>query len=408
MSGGAAATGRYRWTILAVGVIAQGALAALQQGLPALGPVLREELSLSLAEVGVVLTSVAWGVMLTLLAWGWLADRIGERIVISAGLGGGALALVLASSADGYGELVASLALAGALTASASAASGRAVIGWFGRSERGLALGIRQMSVPLGGAVAALALPVLAAAGGLRAALLGLAVAAALAAVIAALWIREPPPPPPNRPVVDSPPPLRDRRVWRLALGSALLVCAQVAITSFVVLFLHDHRGVAAGTAAGALAAIQVGGALSRLVVGRRSDLSGRRVAPLLSLALATAVAVGATAALADAPLALLIPVLLAAGVLAMSWNGLSFTATAEISGRARAGTAIGLQQTVMRGLSAAAGVGFGVLVAATSWPAGFALLTVFPLAGWWVLRPLADEEEDRILARERRLAAAA
>jgi sugar phosphate permease len=399
---------RYRWTILGVGVIAQGALAALQQGLPALGPALREEFGLSLAQVGLVLTSAALGVMVTLLAWGWLADRIGERIVISAGLGGGALALVGAAEVDGYGALIAMLALAGALSASASAASGRAVIGWFGRSERGLALGIRQMSVPLGGAVAALALPLLAAAGGLEAALLGLAAGAAGASLIAALWIREPPPPPPNRPVVDSPPPLRDRRVWRLSLGSGLLVCAQIAITSFVVLFLHDHRGVAAGTAAGALAAIQVGGALARLVAGRRSDLRGRRIAPLLRLAAATAVAVAATAALVDAPLVLLVPVLLTAGVLAMSWNGLSFTATAEISGRARAGTAIGLQQTVMRGISAAAGVGFGAFVAATSWPAGFAALALFPLVGWWILRPLAGEEEDRISARERRLAAAA
>ena len=61
-----------------------------------------------------------------------------------------------------------------------------------------------------------------------------------------------------------------------------------------------------------------------------------------------------------------------------------------------------------MRALSAGAGVGFGALVAATSWPVGFGVLALLPLAGWWVLRPLVGEEEDRILARERRLAAAA
>lgn len=399
---------RYRWAILAVGVVAQGALAALQQGLPALGPALREEFGLSLTEVGLVLTSAAWGVMLTLLAWGWLADQIGERLVISSGLAGGALALVGAAQVDGVGALIGMLALAGALSASAAAASGRAVIGWFARTERGLALGIRQMSVPLGGAVAALSLPLLVSLGGLQAAFLGLAAAAALAALAAALWIREPPPPPANRPVIDSPPPLRDGRVWRLSIGSALLVCAQVSITSFAVLFLHDHRGVAAGAAAGALAAIQVGGALARLVAGRRSDLAGRRIAPMKRIALATAFAVVGIAAAVDAPLPVLLTVLIAAGMLAMSWNGLSFTAAAEIAGRDRAGTAMGLQQTVMRGLSAGTGVGFGALVAATSWPVGFALLAALPLAGWWVLRPLEGEEEDRILARERRLAAAA
>jgi hypothetical protein len=60
-----------------------------------------------------------------------------------------------------------------------------------------------------------------------------------------------------------------------------------------------------------------------------------------------------------------------------------------------------------MRGLSAGAGVGFGALVAATSWPAAFGLLALLPLTGWALLAPLVDEEEDRIRARTARLAQA-
>jgi sugar phosphate permease len=130
-------------------------------------------------------------------------------------------------------------------------------------------------------------------------------------------------------------------------------------------------------------------------------------VAPLRRLGLASALAIAASAALTDAPLALLVPVLLVAGVLTMSWNGLAFTATAELSGRDRAGTAIGLQQTVMRALSSGAGVGFGAFVAATTWSLGFAVLALLPLAGWWIMRPLVAEEETRIAAREQRIAAA-
>ena len=119
------------------------------------------------------------------------------------------------------------------------------------------------------------------------------------------------------------------------------------------------------------------------------------------------AIAIAAVALLADAPLVLLLPVLLAAGVLTMSWNGLSFTAAAEMAGRDRAGTALGLQGTIMRVPSAVAGVAFGALVSATSWPAAWGVLTVLPLAGWWLLRPLEGEEEGRIRARAARLAAA-
>ena len=46
---------------------------------------------------------------------------------------------------------------------SSTAASGRVVLGWFSARERGLAMGIRQTAQPLGVAIAAATLPVLAA-----------------------------------------------------------------------------------------------------------------------------------------------------------------------------------------------------------------------------------------------------
>src|SRR5262249_31185074 len=66
------------------------------------------------------------------------------------------------------------LTLAGMAGASVSAASGRAVMGWFAADERGFALGIRQTAVPLGWAIAALALPPVVHAGGLSAGLAAL------------------------------------------------------------------------------------------------------------------------------------------------------------------------------------------------------------------------------------------
>jgi sugar phosphate permease len=391
---------RYRWTILAVGVGAQTSLAALQQGMPALGPALREAYGLSLSEVGAVLAAASWGILATLLLWGWLADRTSERVVISSGLAGAGAVLVATATTTSVGWLITGLVVAGAFGASSAAASGRAVMGWFPRSERGFALGIRQMAVPIGGALTAFILPALS---GVRPALLTLAAGCFAGALAAAIWLREPPPT--DHTPAKAPPPFRDPRAWRLATGSGLLVCAQVAMIAFVVLFLHDHRGISAATAAAGLGVIQVGGAIARVWAGRNSDKLGRRIVPLRRHALGMGGFLLATAALADAPLAVLAPVLLVAGILTMSWNGLSFTAAAEMAGRERAGTALGLQGTIMRVISAGAGVGFGAVVAATSWPAAFALLALLPLTGWWLLRPLVGEEERRARARERRLA---
>ena len=70
-----------------------------------------------------------------------------------------------------------------------------------------------------------------------------------------------------------------------------------------------------------------------------------------------------------------------------MSWNGLSFTAAAELAGGMRSGAAIGFQQSVLSGVGAAAPVLFAALVAATSWRAGFALAALCPLAAAVVMR---------------------
>jgi sugar phosphate permease len=257
-------------------------------------------------------------------------------------------------------------------------------MGWFGHAERGTALGIRQMATPLGGGIAALALPVLAAHGGLRAALLALAAGVLAAAAASAVWIRTPPQVEPDgrpavagaegRPAVagaegagdagagrsdagaaarragwdGQPAPVRDRRIWRLATGGALLVVGQLSLVGYLTLFLHDRRGWPAGSAAGVLAVVQLGGAVVRVLAGRWSDRRGVRIAPMRELALAGTMLFALTAALADGPAALLLPVIVVTGVVSMSSNGLAFTATGEIAGQARAGSAMGLQNTAL------------------------------------------------------------
>lgn len=397
---------RYRWVILAVGALGAGAFAALRMGLPALGPALRDTYGLSLGEVGAVFAAVAVGVMLTLVPWGILTDRIGERPVLAGGLTATGLALVGAALAPSLPYLLAGLLLAGMAGASATGASGRAVMGWFARTERGFALGIRQMALPLGGALASLTLPLIAGVGGVGAALMALAGLSFAAALAAALWMRDAPPPPAAIPPADSPPPTRDARIWRLGAAGTLLVAGQSALLAFLVLFLHDARGLSVTAAAAMLAAIQVGGAAARLVAGRRSDREGRRIAPMRRIAAALGTLTALTAALTTAPGALLYPVLAATSIAAMTWNGLAFTAAAEISGRARAGTAMSIQNAMNAAGSVVAPMAFGLIVDATSWAVAFGVLATAPAIAFAVLAPLVDDERERARARERRLAA--
>jgi MFS family permease len=100
-----------------------------------------------------------------------------------------------------------------------------------------------------------------------------------------------------------------------------------------------------------------------------------------------------------------LLPLLVIGGAAISSWNGLSFTAAAEIAGRARAGTAMSLQNMLVSILGAAASPLFGLLVEATSYRAAYLSIAAAPILGWFVLGPLETDEEERAEARRRRLA---
>jgi MFS family permease len=208
-------------------------------------------------------------------------------------------------------------------------------------------------------------------------------------AVAGAIGLREAPAEE-GTPLGDVVHPLRDGRMWGLAVGSGLIVTAQISLMAFTVLFLHGVRGLSTAAAAGVFALMQVIGAALRIVVGRWSDRVGARIVPLLKLAFALAVAIAVSAALTSAPLAFFIPVFVVAGALSQSWNGLSFTAAAEIAGRSRAGAALGFQQTALAVASAVAPPLFAVLVESTSWGIAFGLAATLPLAGAGLMRRIS------------------
>jgi MFS family permease len=379
--------GRYRWLVLAAGTAAQTSFSAVIIGLPVLAPALRDAHSLSLVQVGVVLDSLWVGTLLTLLPWGVLADRFGERLVLAAGLTACGAALIGAGYAGGFGSLILLIGLAGAAGASVNAASGRAVMQWFPAAERGFALGVRQTAIPLGGLISALVLPTLS----LRSSFVFMAGLCVLGALFGAAAIREAA----GLAEDDVLEPrglgatLRDHRLWLLCAGSSLYLVAQLAITGFLVLFFHDERGLSDGEAAGVLAGVQVVAVVLRIGGGRWSDRIGSRLRPLRLVGLASALTLVLATALLSAPLAVLIAGFVLAGGWSMAWNGLSFTAAAEIAGRSRSGAALGMQQSALAAAGAIVPPAFAAVVAASSWRVGFAVAALFPLAGVQLLRPL-------------------
>lgn len=346
----------HRWKVLAAGVAANASFSAVFSGIPVTSVVLRSDYRLSNTQLGLALGLLSLGVALGELPWGVLTDRWGDRKVLLAGLLGASAALGLlmlyalpGQGAASFAWLCAGLMLAGLLGGSVNGASGRAIMGWFGEGERGLAMSIRQTAVPLGGGLGALLLPTLAAHAGFGAVFAAL-MAACLASVGLVLrWLREAPVTPAHvaASVAAASTALRSKLVWRLALGIGLLCAPQVALLSFGGIFLQESAQASVLAISVLLTLVQLGAAAARIASGRWTDRRGQRRDYLRGCALASAVLFGLLGVLAlsgqASRLAWLAPLLAVAGVVVSAWHGVAYTELAVAAGAGQVGTALGL-----------------------------------------------------------------
>ncbi len=334
--------------------MSQVGVSVVEQGIPTLTGFIKADLRLSAAAAGGLVAAFTVGRVLGSYAAGLAADRLGERRVLV--VGGAATGVVVGIAVSlPLGLLVGALVLAGMTSAASTPAGGRLVLLAFPRNRRGLALGVRQTGVPIGGLVAAALLPVLAHLYGWR---WSLAVAGSITAVsvIPLLLSR-------NERFEAVPArteqwsPLRDRTVLLLALWGCLLVSGQYALVAFFALDLHRSVGLALATASLLLAVSQAFGIVGRVAWGGLSDRLLRRGRKPLLVAL-TVVAFLAALLLFALPRSLPVGVWVAVAALAgfalIGFQGLWVTMIAEAAGPGRAGAATGFGITfVAAGIAA-------------------------------------------------------
>lgn len=389
------------WVMLVVGLLAQASGTLLVSTPAFLIPYLHAERGVSLAEGGMLAAAPTLGLVLTMVLWGALADRFGERLVIALGLALTALPALGAAMSTDLVQLGFFLFLGGAASASVNAASGRVVIGWFPRERRGFAMGIRQMSQPLGVSAAAIFVPMLLENSGLSAALLLSVVLNGALAVVCALVILNPPHATQSAdaaPVAAVNPYREGGFLWRIHAVSGLLVIPQFALSIFGVVWLVTDLGWDATAAGLLIAAAQFIGAISRIVIGGVSDRVGSRVRVLRWVAIAGCFAMlflGLAGFLRIDALAAF--VFIAATVVSVLDNGIAFTAVAEAAGHRWAGRALGVQNTGQFLLASAVGPVFGTLIAVVGAPWALTLLVLAPAAAL----PLIPRNDRSALAED-------
>jgi MFS family permease len=341
-------SGRRAWfagsaiSALVAATFAQSASMVSDQGIPVLLPFIKHDLNLSLPAAALLVTIMGAGRLIASLPVGQLVDRIGSRAVLGGTCIVLALILVLASLAHSLPVLAVLLIAAGAATAGTTSAGAALVAQAFG-SRRGLAMGIRQSGVPLGGLIGALLLPWIAETSSWHWAIaVSAAIAGAGAVVVYALTTKtdEVKPDRPAMSLILSM--VRSRPLLALFLWGGVFVVGQY---SFITLIAVQEGGLGLGVLMVTFA--QLGGALGRPAWGLFSDLIGRRRRACMLLisgaAVASCLVVGRVQPSAG-------PWLLgvfafAFGVALIGWQGLWATSIAEIAGPGQAGTALGFGQ---------------------------------------------------------------
>lgn len=363
-----------RWFLLTILTVAYGLGAFGMLGVSPLTPSLVEGFRLTRLQVAFIVPSVYVGGLLFSLPAGRLADRWGVRPTFLGGMAVGAGGLALAGAAPEFSLFLFCLFVAGIGWSVVNPVLGKAIVDLFPVRERGVAMGIKQMGLTVGGVISALILPRVAAAWSWRVAIA--ACALTMGAPVLAFWRTLAPlavarvdgPSIPGAPRADNwwwlrRPPLLTLFGAGLALGMV-----QSAVLSYLPLYGVEVLGLGAVAAGGLVAAAQAGGAVARLGLGAASDrwLGGRRP-PWLVVSSLIGAAVFASYAMRPTPHGFTAAALaFAAGIGAHGWVGVYFVASAEAGGPRQSGLLSGVSfAAIVVGLLAGAPC-FGVILAAT------------------------------------------
>ena len=148
-------------------------------------PLIREELGLSIADMGYLLSAFLWAYAFSQLPTGAMVDRLGPRLLLTMGLSLWSFAQLLGGVVQNFGQFFGARVLLGVGEAPQFPTGARVVRDWFNQRDRGLATGVFNCASSLGTAIAVPLLTYLMLSFGWRAmfAIMGIA-----GLIVAALW----------------------------------------------------------------------------------------------------------------------------------------------------------------------------------------------------------------------------
>lgn len=373
-----------RWRMLGLATSVQAGATLVTYGIGPLSAIWQREFGWSHTQAGLLMSAVQLGPLLSMMWVGRMLDRHGER----GWVGGGAILLGLTLLgtvvAPGFPFILFCLAAAGILYGTAQPGGSKAVARWFSSEERGLAMGIRQTGIPIGGAVAGSTLPVLSGGFGWVTAVGFQGSVSILCGLLFLIFYREPG----GEDIQSAPvPPLKEslRQVLRIPLLVPILVAGFFLISFQMILVAHWISYVASGQSLSLeeggrlLSVILMAGAAGRVILPWISDRFGRgRRLPFLLFSVAACLG-GTLSLLSPRPpeggwgMVLLCVWL---GFFGIGWYSLFLVQVAESSQEGTVGLTVGFALTVNQVGIVLAPAAFGWVVDAGGYEMAWKLVT--------------------------------
>jgi len=351
-----------------------------------LAPFLINDLGLSKTQLGLLTSAVFWGSFACGMLSGYASDKLGEKKMALVGTFIISAALLSFSLSSTFIFLLVSSFFIGSGYSAITALTNRGLALWFSDDEKAFAIGMKQSGMPLGTAIGASVMPVLALSYSWPHAVKLLCFLVLLSGITCYLLYREPAQKQSTPPqgahsrhahsqssgensqgkIIHQTPTsccdcrqkekkmknisytslLSNRKILLTGVMGIGFVMTQLVIMTFTIPYLQEALSLPVITAGHYLALFQTSGVISRPVFGYIGDhaFCGRRHYTLFTLALFTS---GLTLVLSlissSFPWWFITIIVFATGFTALGWFGPYFALLTEIAGIKAAGMAIGL-----------------------------------------------------------------
>ncbi|MFA8438460.1 MFS transporter [Pueribacillus sp. YX66] len=282
------------WKMLAWLFATQVLVAFVGRSLAPLGVLIGHDLSLTKAQIGMLPAALFLGQSIAAIPVGYVTDQLGSKrllLALAVCLGASFMFMTLTS----FFILVLIMITVGGLGYGAMhPVSNRGIMYWFTARTRGTAMGIKQMGVTLGSALAALVLLPLANAFGWRPVLLGAGLLLIVVGYLTYLFYYDPPRENEIRKTnrggffASMKVMLRHKPLLLVSLAAVGLQGSQMMLNTYLVLFAYEKLAISLVLAGVLLVISEIGGSFGRVGWGVISDriFNGRRLIILMLISI--------------------------------------------------------------------------------------------------------------------------